>query len=61
VHPDGKINAVHGRGLWQDLAMIIDLLLTISFYATMVRMLAALQIDVEDDYLPYLREFPLPA
>jgi alkylhydroperoxidase family enzyme len=44
-----------------DTERIVDLLLTISFYAAVVRMLAALQIDVEDDYLPYLREFPLPA
>jgi alkylhydroperoxidase family enzyme len=43
-----------------DNEQIVDLLLTISFYAAVVRLLAALQIDVEDDYLPYLREFPLP-
>lgn len=39
---------------------VIDLLMTISFYAGVVRLLAALQIDVEDDYLQYLQEFPLP-
>jgi alkylhydroperoxidase family enzyme len=44
-----------------DNEQIVDLLLTISFYAAVVRVLSALQIDVEDDYLPYLREFPLPA
>ncbi len=44
-----------------DNEQIVDLLMTISFYAAVVRLLAALQIDVEDDYLPYLREFPLPA
>ena len=43
-----------------DNERLVDLLLTISFYAAVVRLLAALQIDVEDDYLPYLREFPLP-
>lgn len=43
-----------------DNEQLVDLLLTISFYAAVVRLLAALQIDVEDDYLPYLREFPLP-
>ena len=39
---------------------LVDLLLTISFYCGVVRLLAALQIDVEDDYMQYLREFPLP-
>ena len=43
-----------------DNEQIVDLLLTISFYAAVVRLLAALQIDVEDDYLHYLQEFPLP-
>ncbi len=44
-----------------DRASLIDLLLTIAFYNGAVRILAALQIDVEDSYLHYLREFPLPA
>ncbi len=35
-------------------------MLTISFYNAVVRVLATLQIDVEDDYLQYLDEFPLP-
>ena len=39
---------------------LVDLILTISFYCGVVRLLAALQIDVEDDYMQYLREFPLP-
>jgi alkylhydroperoxidase family enzyme len=43
-----------------DAERIVDLLLTISFYCGVVRLLAALQIDVEDDYLEYLRQFPLP-
>jgi alkylhydroperoxidase family enzyme len=43
-----------------DNEQLVDLLLTISFYAAVVRLLAALKIDVEEDYLPYLREFPLP-
>ena len=43
-----------------DNERIVDLLMTISFYAGVVRLLAALQIDVEDDYLKYLQEFPLP-
>ena len=43
-----------------DNERIVDLLMTIAFYAGVVRLLAALQIDVEDDYLQYLQEFPLP-
>jgi alkylhydroperoxidase family enzyme len=43
-----------------DDAELIDLLLTIGFYNGVVRVLATLQIDVEEDYLQYLEEFPLP-
>jgi alkylhydroperoxidase family enzyme len=39
---------------------LTDLVLTISFYNAVVRVLATLQIEVEDDYLQYLDEFPLP-
>ena len=38
---------------------LIDLFLTIAFYNGVVRVLAALEVDVEDAYLPYLDEFPL--
>jgi alkylhydroperoxidase family enzyme len=41
--------------------LIVDLTITIAFYNAVVRALATLQIDVEDDYIPYLRRFPLPA
>jgi len=44
-----------------DTERLTDLVLTIAFYCAVVRILATLQIDVEDDYLPYLREFPLPS
>ena len=40
---------------------VVDLTLTIGFYNAVVRVLATLQIDVEEDYQPYLRQFPLPA
>jgi len=40
--------------------LVIDLTIAIAFYNAVVRVLATLQIDVEDDYLPYLRRFPLP-
>jgi alkylhydroperoxidase family enzyme len=39
---------------------VVDLTVTIAFYNAVVRVLATLQIDVEDDYMPYLRQFPLP-
>jgi alkylhydroperoxidase family enzyme len=38
----------------------VDLVLTIGFYNAVVRVLASLKIDVEDDYQCYLEEFPLP-
>ena len=40
---------------------VVDLTITIAFYNAVVRVLATLQIDVEEDYMPYLRQFPLPA
>ena len=40
---------------------MIDLIMTISFYCAVVRILATLQIDVEPDYQKYLDEHPLPA
>jgi hypothetical protein len=33
---------------------------TISFYNGLVRLLETMQVDVEEDYLVYLDEFPLP-
>ena len=44
-----------------DHERIVDLVITISFYNAVVRLLASLQIDVEPEYQPYLDEFPLPA
>ena len=40
---------------------VVDLTVTIAFYNAVVRLLATLRIDVEEDYMPYLRQFPLPA
>jgi alkylhydroperoxidase family enzyme len=40
---------------------VVDLTITIAFYNAVVRVLATLQIDVEEDYMPYLRQFPLAA
>jgi alkylhydroperoxidase family enzyme len=42
-----------------DNEKIVDLLLVISFYCGVVRLLGALQIDVEEDYDQYLKAFPL--
>jgi alkylhydroperoxidase family enzyme len=39
---------------------LTDLVVAISFYNGLVRLMAALQLDVEEDYLPYLADFPLP-
>jgi alkylhydroperoxidase family enzyme len=38
---------------------LTDLMVTISFYNGLVRLLESMQVDVEEDYLPYLEEFPL--
>ena len=43
-----------------DNECLTDLVMTISFYNGVVRLLGTLQIDVEDEYLRYLDEFPLP-
>jgi alkylhydroperoxidase family enzyme len=43
-----------------DNERLIDLILAIAFYNAVVRILETLQIDVEDSYLKYLDEFPLP-
>lgn len=43
-----------------DNELLVDLVMTIAFYNGVVRLLATLGIDVEDDYRRYLDEFPLP-
>lgn len=43
-----------------DAECLTDLVLTIAFYCGVVRLLDTLAIDVEEEYLPYLEEFPLP-
>jgi alkylhydroperoxidase family enzyme len=44
-----------------DTECLTDLVITIAFYNGVVRLLATMQIDVEDDYRHYLDEFPLPS
>jgi alkylhydroperoxidase family enzyme len=39
---------------------LIDLIFSISTYCGVVRMLAALRVDLEDEYRQYLEKFPLP-
>jgi alkylhydroperoxidase family enzyme len=40
---------------------MVDLIVTIGHYNSMVRVLATLQVDIEDDYMPGLKKMPLPA
>lgn len=60
---DGAISAATFESLrsFLDNALLIDLVVTISHYNGVVRLLASLGVDVEDSYLPYLEKFPLPA
>jgi alkylhydroperoxidase family enzyme len=39
---------------------LLELIVAIAQYNAVIRILGTLQIDVEDDYLPYLERFPLP-
>jgi len=43
-----------------DSERLTDLVVTIAFYNCLVRLLETMKVDVEEDYLPYLDEFPLP-
>ena len=43
-----------------DPERLTDLIITIGHYNSLVRLIAALRIDVEDEYLTYLEQFPLP-
>jgi len=43
-----------------DEERLTDLFVTIAYYNGLVRLMAAMQIDVEDEYLAYLDQFPLP-
>jgi len=63
ITTDGAI----GDASWNTLAAtlstehMVDLVMTISFYCAVIRVLASLRIEVEPDYMPYLERFPLPA
>ncbi len=43
-----------------DNQRLVDLVLVIAHYNSVVRILATLDIDVEAEYQPYLDDFPLP-
>lgn len=43
-----------------DNERLTDLVITVAFYNGVVRLLATMQIDVEEDYRRYLDAFPLP-
>lgn len=58
VLTDAQFNALRAH---MDETSLVDLLVTIAFYNGVVRVLSALQIDVEPEYQPYLDQFPLPA
>jgi alkylhydroperoxidase family enzyme len=59
---DGAVSEATFAALRNDFdnERIVDLVITISFYNAVVRLLGSLQIDVEPEYQPYLDEFPLP-
>lgn len=40
-------------------ARLVDLVIVVSYYNCVVRVLGGLQIDVEDDYQTYLEQYPL--
>jgi alkylhydroperoxidase family enzyme len=44
-----------------DTESLVDLLIAIGEYNGMVRVMAAIQIDLEPEYAGYLERFPLPA
>ncbi|MBL6454679.1 carboxymuconolactone decarboxylase family protein [Belnapia sp. T6] len=43
-----------------DPPRLMDVVLTAAFYCAVVRVLASLEVDVEDSYRPYLEKYPLP-
>jgi alkylhydroperoxidase family enzyme len=58
---DGRMTATTFAALQLRMPneQLVDLIMTIAFYNSVVRVLASLEIDVEPDYQPYLDRFPL--
>ena len=59
----GELSARSFNALQAHLSneQLVDLIVTVSFYNAVVRVLGSLQIDVEPDYQAYLDRHPLPA
>lgn len=59
---EGSVSDATYALLEKDLSRehLLDLIITIGFYNAVVRVLASTGMDVEDSYMPYLDEFPLP-
>lgn len=59
---DMKMSDATFKALQEKLsrADLNDLVITTAFYSAVVRILATLEIDVEDSYKKYLEQFPLP-
>jgi alkylhydroperoxidase family enzyme len=55
--PDAQVEALRAAFGEQ---VLTELLLVCSIYVGLARFLHVARVDVEDDYLPELREFPLP-
>ncbi|HRD77802.1 MAG TPA: carboxymuconolactone decarboxylase family protein [Hyphomicrobiaceae bacterium] len=62
VTRDGAVSKATFAELRKSLSneSVTDLVITISFYNAVVRLLGSLEIDVEPEYQPYLDRYPLP-
>ncbi|GAA4550224.1 carboxymuconolactone decarboxylase family protein [Pseudonocardia xishanensis] len=59
---DGAVGDIAFKALEELLgrARAVDVVVIAGFYVGIVRILDSLQVDVEEDYLPYLTTHPLP-
>ncbi len=59
---DGELSQTSFAALSKELSRehLLDLIIAIAFYNAVVRVLASTGIDVEESYMPYLDQFPLP-
>lgn len=59
---DGSVSDATFASLENEMSreLVLDLIITIGFYNAVVRVLASTGMDVEESYMPYLCEFPLP-
>lgn len=59
---DGSVSDATFASLEKEMSRehLLDLIITIGFYNAVVRVLASTGMDVEESYMPYLEEFPLP-